>query len=188
MCILSFITDPSESFRIRFRHVAHEWRYELLISSSLSSVSGALKIKNFIENCKFVPLDYANCLRWKYQRVFPCVLKIFGSNLWWIIGCVYGNLSWLVFGAIIRICFEKYQQCVIHTYWITYGLAYLYAYIYIYIYMHTYIHTCMLACIHTYIHTYLFIIHIYIYIQVLTYIHTCIRPCMYSHIQIVVGT
>jgi len=85
-CIISFITDPSEAFQTRFRHVVHEWHYELLISSSLSTASSALKIKNIIEICESVPLEWANCLRWKYQRVFPCVLRKFGSNLCWIFG------------------------------------------------------------------------------------------------------
>jgi hypothetical protein len=49
MCILSFITDPSEAIRIRFRHIVREWRYELLISSSLRSVDGALEIQIIIE-------------------------------------------------------------------------------------------------------------------------------------------
>jgi hypothetical protein len=49
MCILSVLTDPSEAIRFGFRHILHEWRYELFISSSLRSVDGALGIKIIIE-------------------------------------------------------------------------------------------------------------------------------------------
>ena len=48
MCIFYFIAGPFEAIRIRFRHVIHEWRYELLVSISLSSANGALKIENIM--------------------------------------------------------------------------------------------------------------------------------------------